>query len=418
MLKELHPNIRIRIYTSFLSRVIASMIFPFMAIYYTRELNATYAGFFILTQVVIQFISSLYGGYFADTIGRKKMMVIGECLKVFAFLGMITVNSPIFTSPWATFLMVIIMGVASGLINPAAEAMLIDVSTKETRTLMYSINYWAVNLSIMLGLLVGGWLFITHFFELLIILFIISIITLTMTITLIKETYTSKKPVEALKPYGIKPLLLSYQTVIKDIPFVLFTIGGIAILSLEHQRNNFIAVRLEGEIIPTVVSLFGNIQFSLDGVKLLSLLFVGNTLIIVLFTSFVSKLIKNKAEQPIMYIGCLLFGAGYAILAFSNDVLLLFIAIIILSIGELLFVPTRQSILADIVDDTRRGAYMAFNGFIFQIGKMFGALGIIVGQQIGGIGMSFLYILFAFIGIAFARLGIVRKHETTNEHAS
>ncbi|MDX8362426.1 MFS transporter [Cytobacillus sp. IB215316] len=418
MLKELHPNIRIRIYTSFLSRVIASMIFPFMAIYYTRELNATYAGFFILTQVVIQFFSSLYGGYFADTIGRKKMMVIGECLKVFAFLGMITVNSPIFTSPWATFLMVIIMGVASGLINPAAEAMLIDVSTKETRTLMYSINYWAVNLSIMLGLLVGGWLFITHFFELLIILFIISIITLTMTITLIKETYTSKKPVEALKPYGIKPLLLSYQTVIKDIPFVLFTIGGIAILSLEHQRNNFIAVRLEGEIIPTVVSLFGNIQFSLDGVKLLSLLFVGNTLIIVLFTSFVSKLIKNKAEQPIMYTGCLLFGAGYAILAFSNDVLLLFIAIIILSIGELLFVPTRQSILADIVDDTRRGAYMAFNGFIFQIGKMFGALGIIVGQQIGGIGMSFLYILFAFIGIAFARLGILKSYEKRKDRTS
>ncbi|MGM7682609.1 MDR family MFS transporter [Cytobacillus sp. Hm23] len=418
MLKELHPNIRIRIYTSFLSRVIASMIFPFMAIYYTRELNATYAGFFILTQVVIQFFSSLYGGYFADTIGRKKMMVIGEWMKVFAFLGMITVNSPILTSPWATFLMVIIMGVASGLINPAAEAMLIDVSTKETRTLMYSINYWAVNLSIMLGLLVGGWLFKTHFFELLIILFFISIITLTMTITLIKETYTSIKTVEALKPYGIKPLLLSYQTVIKDIPFVLFTIGGIAILSLEHQRNNFIAVRLEDEIIPTVVSLFGNIQFSLDGIKLLSLLFVGNTLIIVLFTSFVSKLIKNKAEQPIMYTGCLLFGAGYAILAFSNDFLLLFIAIIILSIGELLFVPTRQSILADIVDDTRRGAYMAFNGFVFQIGKMFGALGIIVGQQIGGIGMSFLYILFAFIGIAFARLGVVRSHETTNEHAS
>ncbi|MDX8365440.1 MFS transporter [Cytobacillus sp. IB215665] len=418
MLKELHPNIRIRIYTSFLSRVIASMIFPFMAIYYTRELNATYAGFFILTQVVIQFFSSLYGGYFADTIGRKKMMVIGEWMKVFAFLGMITVNSPIFTSPLATFLMVIIMGVASGLINPAAEAMLIDVSTKETRTLMYSINYWAVNLSIMLGLLVGGWLFKTHFFELLIILFFISIITLTMTITLIKETFTSKKTVEALKPYGIKPLLLSYQTVIKDIPFVLFTIGGIAILSLEHQRNNFIAVRLEGEIIPTVVSLFGNIQFSLDGVKLLSLLFVGNTLIIVLFTSFVSKFIKNKAEQPIMYTGCLLFGAGYAILSFSNDFLLLFIAIIILSIGELLFVPTRQSILADIVEDNRRGAYMAFNGFIFQFGKMFGALGIIVGQQIGGIGMSFLYILFAFIGIAFARLGILKSYEKRKDRTS
>ncbi|OEH91089.1 MDR family MFS transporter [Bacillus solimangrovi] len=413
MFKELHPNIRIRIYTSFLSKAISSMIFPFMAIYFTKELNATYAGILLMIQVFVQFIASLYGGYFADMVGRKKMMVIGEYMHVFAFLGMITFNSPLITSPWITFFMLLIMAVSAGFIFPASEAMLIDVSTKETRAFMYSINYWANNLSVMLGLIIGGLLFKTHLFELLIGLFILSLVTLWMTVSLITESYTVSRSEQITKPYGLKPIVKSYQTVIRDIPFVLFTLGGIAILAIEFQRNNFIAIRLEEEIVPRVISVVGNIEFTLDGIKLLSLLTVENTLIIVLFTSVIVKWIRNKQEQPIMYIGFLLFGLGYGFLAFSNYTIGLIIAVIVLSIGELMYVPTRQSILADIVDDSRRGAYMAFNRLVYEIGKLFGALGIIVGERIGGYGMSMLYVIFTLVGIILTKLAIMKRNEKT-----
>lgn len=405
MFKELHQNIRIRIYTSFLSRVVGSMIFPFMAIYFANKINATVAGILLILHVGVQFCAGLYGGYLADMIGRKQMMVIGEWMKLLGFVGMIVANSPILTSPWLTFIAMIVIGVASGFINPAAEAMLIDVSTKETRAFMYSINYWAVNMSMMLGLIIGGWFYKTHLFELLLSLMVISLLTLWMTIALIHETYHVTKV--SNKEYGLKPILKSYQTVIKDWPFVLFTLGGIAILSLEFQRNNFIAVRFEEEIIPRSIAFFST-SFTLDGVKLLSLLTVENTLIIVLFTAITSKWIRGKAEKPIMYVGFILFGLGYAYMAYSNDIGGLFIAVAILSIGELLYVPTRQSLLAEIVDDRKRGAYMAFNGFVFQIGKLFGALGIILGEAIGGIGMSFIYMIFVCLGIYFSAAGIHR----------
>ncbi|SDK48310.1 MDR family MFS transporter [Sediminibacillus albus] len=411
MFKTLHPNIRVRIYTSFLSRVIGSMIFPFMAIYFTDRINATAAGILLLINVVVQFLAGLYGGYLADLLGRKRLMVTGEMMKLAAFTGLIAVNSPWLVSPISTFLMMLVISIASGFINPAAEAMLIDVSTKATRAFMYSVNYWAVNLSMMLGLIVGGWLFKTHFFELLIGLATMSILTLWMTSALITETFqptgrTSKKD------YGLLPLLKNYQTVISDIPFVLFTIGGIAILSLEFQRNNFIAVRLEQDIIPAAFTFVGDYSMVIDGVRLLSLLTVVNTIIIVLFTAFVSKLIKNRREQPIMYAGFILFGLGYAFMAFSNHIGGLFIAVVVLSIGELMYVPTRQSILADIVDDTKRGAYMAFNGFVFQVGKMIGALGIIIGEAVGGVYMAMLYVVFVLFGIAFSRVGIIKKEAT------
>ncbi|WLD94731.1 MFS transporter [Alkalihalobacillus sp. AL-G] len=407
MFRELHPNIRIRIYTSFMSRIIGSMIFPFMAIYFTNALNAMWAGILLMTSIVIQFFSGLYGGYLADIVGRKRMMVLGEWMKVIGFAGMVLANSPWFTSAWTTFAMMTIIGIASGFVNPAAEAMLIDVSTKETRAFMYAINYWAVNMSIMLGLIVGGWFYQTHFFELLIALLAMSFVTLWMTAALINETYQPEKT--SRKAYGLKPIFQSYKTVITDLPFVLFILGGIAILAIEFQRNNFIAVRLEEEIIPRTFSFLWDSELMIDGVKLLSLLTVENTIIIVLFTGIAAKWIRNKPEQPVMYLGFILFGLGYSILAFSNNLLVLMIAVLILSVGELMYVPTRQSILADIVDDTKRGAYMAFNGFVFQIGKLFGALGIIVGEAIGGLGMAILYVLFALIGVFLVRVSIQMK---------
>jgi DHA1 family multidrug resistance protein B-like MFS transporter len=409
MFRDLHRNIKIRIYTSFLSRVVGSMVFPFMAIYFTKELNEFFAGILLLIQVIVQFIASLYGGYLADSVGRKKMMVIGEWMKVIAFVGMILANSTLFTSAWITFLMLLVMSISAGIINPAAEAMLIDVSTKESRALMYSINYWAVNLSIMLGLMVGGWFFETHFFGLLISLMIISVVTLWMTKVLIQETYTAASVKEMEKSFGFKPIIESYQAVIRDLPFVLFTLGGIAILSIEFQRNNFISIRLAKEIHTHVISLWGNVNITLNGVKLLSLLTVENTLIIVLFTAFITKWLKSKSEKTIMYLGFLLFGLGYSVLAFSTNLVFLFAAVIVLSIGELLYVPTRQSLLAEIVDDSRRGAYMAFNGFVFQIGKMVGVLGIMAGEAVNGIGMGILYVVFALLGIVFSRIAIVKR---------
>ncbi|MFT9816790.1 MDR family MFS transporter [Lysinibacillus sp. NPDC056185] len=411
MFKNLHRNIQIRIYTSFMSRVVGSMVFPFMAIYFTKELNAIYAGILLLIQLIVQFIASLYGGYLADSIGRKKMMVIGEWMKVLAFAGMIVANSPAFTSAWVTFLMLLVMSISTGFINPAAEAMLIDVSTKENRALMYSINYWAVNLSIMLGLIIGGWFFQTHFFQLLISLLIISFVTLWMTKSLIQETFsiTAVEEKRSEDSYGIRSIIQSYRTVINNVPFVLFTLGGIAILSIEFQRNNFIAIRLEEEFPTRVVTLLGDLNITLDGVKLLSLLTVENTLIIVFFTVVFTKWIKGKSVQKVMYFGFLLFGLGYSILAFSNNLTLLFIGVVVLSVGELMYVPTRQSLLAEIVDDSRRGAYMAFNGFVFQIGKIFGVLGIMVGEVLNGIGIGIVCVLFAFLGMFFSRWALMKR---------
>lgn len=309
MFRELHPNIRARILIQFLSKVIGSMIFPFMAIYFSMEINSSVAGFLLMINVLAQFLAGMYGGHLADIIGRKKLMVTGELLKVFAFLGMVLCNSPMFHSPWITFVMLLIIGVAQGLINPAGEAMLIDVSTPENRSFMYSVSYWANNLSIMIGIMVGGWFFVDYLFPLLVVLFIMSFVTAWLTISLISETLQQKE-MPHKGSYGLMGMLKNYGQVLHDYRFLLYTIGGIAIMSIEFQRSNYISVRLAEDVKALLVHLgpLGNI--SLNGVQIVSVLTAVNTLFIVLFTVPIARFVTKRAQQPIMYVGFTLFALG------------------------------------------------------------------------------------------------------------
>ncbi len=69
---SMHRNIKIRIITSFLTRTVSTMIFPFMAIYFSVKLGSAIAGALLLINVIASLVIGLYGGYVGDRLGRKK----------------------------------------------------------------------------------------------------------------------------------------------------------------------------------------------------------------------------------------------------------------------------------------------------------------------------------------------------------
>lgn len=380
MWRTLHPNVRTRITTSFLSRVVGSMVFPFLAIYFTAHLGAARAGALLLALGVVQFLAGLYGGGLADAWGRRRTLLTGEGLKVLAFLGMLAANwdGP---QPWATFVAVVLVNVASGFINPAAEAMLVDVSTPESRSFMYAVNYWAVNLSILLGTVAGGWLYADHFTLLLGLLVGMSLLTFWLCWTRMTETRAASPTARA--ELGLAPLARSYAQVVRDRAFGLFVLGGILILSIEFSRNNHVAVHL-AQFFPTA----GWFGVRLDGIKAMSVLTAVNTLLIVALTAPVATWLKGKEERPLMHVGFGLFAVGFAVMAFSTSLPVLLLGTLVLSLGELLYVPTRQAALAELVPEDRRGAYLAVHGQVFTVSKWIAALGVPLGGVIGGVGMA------------------------------
>lgn len=406
MFKQLHPNVRARIIISFFSKIIGASILPFMAIYFTNMLNSYIAGVLLIINIIVQFIASIYGGYLTDNIGRRKLLVVGEWTKVIALTGMAISNSSIFHSVSITFVMLLIMSIAQGIILPASEAMLIDVSNPETRTYMYSINYWGSNLSMMIGIIIGGWLFQQHFSKLLILVVVISIFTAILTTKIIRETLKINNYIKK-ESITFKNIFKGYQAVARDSRFMLFILGGIMLMSIEFQRDNYISIRLAQEFPPMNI-LLKNIPITIDGIRMLSIITVINMLFIVLFTPLVTKKVEKYKEIK-MYIGFFLFTVGYTICSFSNNIVILLLATITFSIGELIYVPIRQSILSEIVNENSRGAYMAFNSLVFQIGKLIASSCLLISPYINKYMMGLIVLIFGLSSITSTLLAISKK---------
>lgn len=394
---DMHRNIKIRIITSFLTRTVGTMIFPFMAIYFSMKLGGVLASVLLLINVIASLVIGLYGGYIADILGRKKVMVTGQVIQVVAIACMGIANSEYVDSPWLTFLFMLVHSLGSGVMNPATEAMLIDVSTPENRKMMYSINYWAINLSIAIGAIFGGLLFEKYRFQLFMLLTAVSIVTLYLITVYIEEVYVSQKRTE--KKNVLKEMADNYKIVMKDHAFIIFCIASVCTLSLEFQLNNYIGVRLQKEF-ETIQFAFSNgWTFDLTGIRMMSWISAENTVLVVLCSALMLKLMNRFDDQKVFYKGVLVYTIGYAVLGFSNTLWILLVAGLFQTIGEMMYVPVRQSIMADMVQDDARSSYMAINGMVFQMAKMFGALGIMIGSFLPSLGMGVLYFLIGVSGI-------------------
>ncbi|WP_197198518.1 MFS transporter [Cytobacillus firmus] len=100
-----------------------------------------------------------------------------------------------------------------------------------------------------------------------------------------------------------------------------------------------------------------------------------------------------------MYIGFLLFTIGYAVCSISNNLIILLTATVILSIGELLYVPIRQSILSEIIDENKRGAYMALNSLVIQFGKFVASSCLLVSPYLNKFMMGSIVLIFGLLSI-------------------
>lgn len=408
-LKQLHPTIRIRILTVFMTRTIEAMIFPFMAIYFSEKLGEKTAGLLMVLLIVLRIAASFWGGYLADRYGRKKVLLYAEGVLFMAAVLMAAANSPWIDSVWLTFAMVMLHGAANGIGAPAADAMLIDVSTPETRTLMYSINYWAINLSITLGTAIGGWMFKEYRFELFMVMALVSLCILLLTAFRVKETY-QPRPVQGKRGMvfgGAARMLQTYQSVYKDKRFMAYSLGMLLLLSTEFHLTQYIGVRLEREFVPLTVDLPFLPVLELQGIHMFGLIQMENTILIVVTALGINALLK-RYDQPWqrvrwLTLGSVAYVAGFAVIAYTNEPLLLVLFMLLATVGELIHTPLRQRELAEMVSVEARSSYMAVNGMMMQGARMIAALGITVGAFLPSAGMAWLIFAIGMTGTLLIR---------------
>ncbi|KOP70192.1 MFS transporter [Lysinibacillus sp. FJAT-14745] len=399
-LRDIHPNIKLRLAMQFLGSLISMAVIPFLAIYFTQNIGATRTGIILILIVISGVIGGFIGGHVSDKIGRKKIMIYAELGLLLSYLFIAFCNSPWFNLPYISAAFFIINMFCGGMFQPAAQAMIIDVTNSESRKLVFTISYWLGNLSTAIGGIIGAFLFKNYLFELFIGISLISLLSVFVTIFFISETYLpepSPKSSHHKKKFSSIEMFQTYSTVLKDKLFMFYILGAILIFTLEQSLSNYIGIRLEKDIPQQSASLFG-IDFIVDGTKMLGFLRTENTILVVLLSSVVLFVFKKCSERWTLVTGMLIFTICFSIFASSNSVLFLFIAMFIGTIGELMFVPIKQAMIGELAPSNARSTYMAFNSLTTYGAMIVASLLIIIGQWIRPIYMSGLLLILGLTG--------------------
>ncbi len=338
---RLNRTLKLRILMTFIGVLGYSTVGSSMTIYYNHYLGAAITGVLLIISSVSSFFIGLYGGHLADRHGRRPILLIGSTISVAGALIAVFSNSPIFQNPWTTFVGFFLLNFGFSFESAADNAMIIDVSDESNRKYVYSLSYWIINVSITFGAALSGWLFRDYLFELLLGLLIAQLINGSIKYFLISESFVPAPKAKKERESFIQ----NYGVVARDKIFLLF-IGAVILNKV----------------------IFGNIDFYLP--VHLSDSFKTTTIFGFEIWLFVNQLTNKWSERKSLTTGALLQGLGFAAAFLMNSFIPLILASIVMTIGEMILVPSSQSLRADLMNEEKIGTYSGFVTITDPIGSV------------------------------------------------
>jgi MFS family permease len=324
----------------FIDRVGGALIYPFLALYITGKFNVgmTEVGIIFAIHSGGAFFGNMAGGAFADKFGRKTMLVIGLVFSASITILMGLINE------WELFYgLAFVTGLLSEFGGPAVQAMIADILPLEKRTDGFGILRVVINLSVTIGPAIGGVLAGINYLLLFITDSVISIITAIIVILALPET----KP--ALKEGQVEETVVQsfggYGRVLKDRVFLAFIFLSTFTMIVYMQMNSTLSVFMR-DVHNIPAQYFG---------YLLSV----NAAMVVLFQFFVTRRVKRFHPLLVMMVGNLFYAVGFGLFGFTAFYWQFILAMVILTIGEMINAPVMQTLVASIAPDHMRGRYMA-----------------------------------------------------------
>ena len=403
--KDWDQNLKVRLYGEAVINTLFWMFFPFMAIYFADEFGKGTAGLLLVLSQFLGVVANLFGGYYADVIGRKKMMVYSYFGTAVTFLLFAYANSPWYESPALSFIAFTILGVWGSLYWPASHAMVADVVPEKDRTSVFAIFYMMINVSVVIGPILGGIFFFNYRFELLVAALVTSIIFTIVLQLYVRETAPAIKDkednLESRKWYTfLVEQVKNYRIIVADKAFFVFIIAGILVAQTFMQMDLLLAVYISDFVPLQTVFSFGEWSLEASGEKAFSWVIAENGLIVALFTVIATKFTTKFKERNVFIASSVTY--GIAILLFGNTINVwgLFFAMLIFTTAELMVVGIQESFVAKFAPENMRGQYYAAASLRFTIGRTLAPLAIPLTVWIGFKATFIVIGLFAFLSAA------------------
>ena len=372
----------------FIDALGSALLFPFFTLYVTAKFGVT------VTQVGILFgifsissvLGSTLGGALTDRYGRKTMVIFGLITSAASSVLMGVVNVYSLFAGVAVF-----VGLLANTAGPASGAMVADLLPEEKRAQGYGILRVMHNLAVTIGPAIGGLLAAKSYLLLFIVDAIASTITAFLVFVLLPETRPEQTTSQEQESIG--QTFAGYGRTLKDRTFILFLFANMLMVLAYMQMNGTLPVYLR-DVHAVSERGFG---------ALISL----NAGMVVLFQFAITRRIESRSPFRMLALGSLLYVVGFGLYGLVGSFIMFMVAMVIITIGEMLTAPTGQSIAAALAPEDMRGRYMAVYGFSWTIPNA-------VGLYLAGLIMDHAnpdYVWFAAAGIALiAAMGFYLLH--------
>ena len=326
---------------SFIDRIGGTLLFPFFALYITQrfEVGMTTAGIILGLFSVFGLIGGFLGGALADKFGRRSIILFGLVFSAVTTLALGFVTELNMLYPLAIFI-----GTLSSIAGPAHGALIADLLPENKRQEGFGILRVVANLSWLIGPTIGGFFASRDFMILFIADAAISSIVAILFALFIRESQSAQVH-EKEQGESIINTLKGYVLVIQDKAFTAFILASVIVGFVYLQMYNTLSVYLRDQ----------------HGINAqgYGLLMSTSAITVILFQFSVSRLIKYRPPFQMLMVGSLFYALGFALFGVFGALWLFALNVVIITIGEMIHMPTMQALTAEFAPEEMRGRYMA-----------------------------------------------------------
>ena len=371
-----------------------ALVFPFLTIYLVERLGATagQAGLVLAAYSVCSIVSGAAGGWLADRVGRRRVMIVSVGLTaiVIALMGQAGDLASI-------TVLTIFLGIVDPAFIPAARAAIADVVPEDRRPRAYSLLSVANAVGWIAGPAIGAGLATLGYDVLFLISGLIigcySIIAFVwLPETLVRRGSTSAAETRELEEapvvVGFTPPLTGDTGHGRATSEV-----GVPATVDEERRLDRARLRAFAAFLPIAAVIHATvflwvtvlpIHASRDlgiATNAWGLLFSLNGLLIVVFQLRVTSVVEGRPKAFVMAVAMLGYAAGMAVIALLGGqgwaVPGIALAIVLFTAGEILLFPQEPSFTSDLSPADSRGRYQGI--FLAATG-----VGTALGPPVGG----------------------------------
>ncbi len=379
---EVDPALRPLLAVSLTGSLAGSAGFVFVGIWATTELGADKSdlGLAFLVGAFVSAIGGYLGGHLSDYVGRRPLILVGSGGSALYWLGYLFAGA----SVAAGLLYIACAGILFSLSGGVSQAMVADLVPPERHEAAYASVRVASNLGVTLGPPVGGFFLLVGDWP----MEFVGVALLSFAAFALAYRYLPRGGTYA--PEG-PPQRGSFGVIVRDRPFLLFLASALL------AWLTYVAYEV---VLPVSLTTTHGLAPAAWG-----FLLIVNPVMVTFFQLRLTRRVARVSPSVKLALAMPLMGVPFLLLSLSAAIPVVVLVIFLFVIGEMLWVPTSQSVVAGLAPEDLRGAYMgAFGGGAaagFALAPFFG---LSIGDRYGD---GTMWAFFATISILAAIAGAI-----------